>query len=399
VRAGEAARLRVRADGYVGAELTFSISNAPRHGTAVVTDDSPFDSAEITYTPQPGDRGADSFVVAASDGEVVSQPATIHVEVIKRFVPWLEVNKNPGGLASVIGLGPEHGATPDMSRIDHCLAGIEVWSHVTDTAIVTTARDTMEKLQLFPELMARRPSGFTIIGGVKTSAYIPGAAPFVPAEYDFADEAAWALIAAHASAIVAATGINIVVLENEGATQPYREGLAPVDYEKLKHSLAPLAAGGIEFWWYMPQITYDTPEFPDGFAQKSAFVAAIAEVLPGSKFNTIYTGFFDWVGHGFVEPYRDAMIDVVGLENMNEMLYVTIDGYMGDRYYYNVGEALDALRTVLPLENLNVIYTGSNNWIPAAREFSTLLPHLSGAQAGLIFCEKVTCRRAIDDSG
>ncbi|MCH7987609.1 MAG: HEAT repeat domain-containing protein, partial [Planctomycetes bacterium] len=341
--------ITLRGSAETDTELTFSISTAPRQGTLGTIGNSQGQTATVVYTPNLGFRGTDTFEVVATDGIGESQRTTITVEVMKRFIPWLELNNNLGD-------------------IEDSLIGINIWSQVTDTVIITTSRATLENRLLYPELVAGSPANVRIIGGIKTSDYIPGAVPAIVDEYDFADRDAWTLIAQHARQIVEVTGTNIIVLENETAAHLYHAGHATIDYDKLKESLLPLADTGIEFWWYLPQVNYDTPGFPDRLLETTAFVTAIIDVLPGTKFNTLYTSFRGWKGHGLIEPYRIAMMGLVGLENMNEMLYVTQDGYLGDRYYYNTAQATEQIREVLPTENVNIVYTGASNWVTVAEE-------------------------------
>ena len=355
--------ITLRGSAETDTELTFSISAAPRQGTLGTINNSRSQTATVIYTPNLGFRGTDTFEVVATDGIGESQRTTITVEVMKRFIPWLELNNNLGD-------------------IEDSLIGINIWSQVTDTVIITTSRATLENRLLYPELVAGSPANVRIIGGIKTSDYIPGAVPAVVDEYDFADRDAWTLIAQHARQIVEVTGTNIIVLENETAAHLYHAGQATIDYDKLKESLLPLADTGIEFWWYLPQVNYDTPGFPGRLLETTAFVTAIIDVLPGTKFNTLYASFRGWKGHGLIEPYRIAMMGLVGLENMNEMLYVTQDGYLGDRYYYNTAQATEQIREVLPTENVNIVYTGASNWVTVAEEFADLLPPLAAPIRG-----------------
>ncbi|WP_374663339.1 tandem-95 repeat protein [Ramlibacter sp.] len=59
-----------------GDALTPAIVNGPLHGTVTLNADGTF-----TYQPDANYSGADSFTYTVSDGELVSQPATIHVTV------------------------------------------------------------------------------------------------------------------------------------------------------------------------------------------------------------------------------------------------------------------------------------------------------------------------------
>lgn len=61
-----------------GAGLSYTLVDAPRHGTVAIESD----GARFTYTPQENRIGSDSFTYAAVDGEGnISQPATVHITV------------------------------------------------------------------------------------------------------------------------------------------------------------------------------------------------------------------------------------------------------------------------------------------------------------------------------
>jgi len=372
-----AVRLALEASDAGNADLTFTVASGPRHGAVGAIESRGRRSASLIYTPVPGFRGTDTFTVSANNGHAASPPATVTVRVAKKPVPWLELNSNPLGQVSELGVGQPQGSQTGWTVLDYFLAGLQHWAEVTDLAIVTTSRLRLDRQDLFPLLMHQRPPTVRIIGGLKSSEFVPGAAPFVAANYDFADPAAWRIIADHARAIVQATGANVVVLENETAVRPYHEGRATIDYQRLTSSLAPLAATGIEFWWYLPQIGYNIPEFPDRLAQTTQFVDAVNQALPTCRFITLYTSFSRWRGHSLVEPYRNAMIEHVGLPRMNEMLYVTESGYINDRYYYQPAELIPQLDNVLPVGNLNVVYPGLRDWILVAENFTSLLPPLA----------------------
>lgn len=372
------ATVRLTLDGR-GAEemdLTFAITGPPRHGTLGPVDNSRLHSAFVTYTPDTGYRGMDGFQFSASHEGVTSNESTITLEVMKRFAPWVEFNKPPLHSADIL-YGPEHGIQPGWTFLDYYLAGIEEWSEVTSSVVVITIRRRLEADSPFPALMRRKPSNLKIIPGIKTAHYIPGAVPVDLGAYDFADRSAWQLIATHARQIVSVTGTNIVALENETATHPYHALGAPIDYDRLRDSLGVLADTGIEFWWYLPEVDYDTPNFPNREEETTRFVETVIQALPQSKFRTLYTGFSGWEGHHLTEPWRRAMMDLVGLQNMNETLYTTVSGYIGERYYYKPAEALTQLRDVLPSDNVNIIWPGGSDWLNVAREFVDRLPPLA----------------------
>jgi len=369
--------LTLTASGSPETDLTFTVASLPRHGTVGPVDNSALRSASVVYTPDDGYRGMDSFEVLVSDGVSSSEPATITIEVMKLFAPWVEFNGHPMLPAANLDYGPEEGAEPGWTLMDYVAAGLEEWAPLTRTAIVTTRKERLEQRNLYPALMQRKPRGMTIIGGIKTSTYLPGVFPFDAETYDFADSAGWQLIAEHAELVAADTGVNITVLENEGAITPFLAGVSGVDLERFRQALQPLSETGVEFWWYLPQVASDAPEFPDRLDRTTEMVTIIKEVLPQSKFATIYASFAAWAGHRLIEPYRNAMVDLVGLPNLTELMYVTPSGWMGGQYYYDTAEAVEGLRTVLPPDNLNLIYPGATQFINLARDLRVMLPPLA----------------------
>ncbi|WP_415283121.1 Ig-like domain-containing protein [Candidatus Nitrososphaera sp. FF02] len=64
-----------------GDELTFSITDAPEHGTLSGT------SPNLVYTPAPGYSGDDSLEFAAYDGEEYSDPGTVDITVLAANSP------------------------------------------------------------------------------------------------------------------------------------------------------------------------------------------------------------------------------------------------------------------------------------------------------------------------
>jgi hypothetical protein len=62
-----------------GDELTFSISTAPAHGSL---EDLDSESGTVTYVPDAGYSGTDSFEFVVSDGESDSEPATVGITIV-----------------------------------------------------------------------------------------------------------------------------------------------------------------------------------------------------------------------------------------------------------------------------------------------------------------------------
>jgi hypothetical protein len=249
--------------------------------------------------------------------------------------------------------------------LDYCLDGLVIWADVTDQAIVSTKPGKV--LSVYPQLMARKPPNLSIIGGLKTY-ILQGAAPGDARPYDFADPDGWRRIAREARQIVEITGVNIVVLESETAWQPFQQGKAAIDFEKLRKSLAPLRETGIQFWWNPIRIKPNTPEFPDRQEQTTQLVRAIADALPNCVFLTSYTAWRDWKSDRRSEAtLRRKMRDLLGQSRMQERLLVTVDGRVGKKRAYTPKEALNMIAE-LPGEIINVYPTGSN-WVDVARKF------------------------------
>ena len=64
-----------------GQNLTFSIVSGPAHGSLGPIDNSPVNSATVTYTPAANYFGADSFTFSASDGLTQSPPAMATISI------------------------------------------------------------------------------------------------------------------------------------------------------------------------------------------------------------------------------------------------------------------------------------------------------------------------------
>jgi Bacterial Ig domain len=66
-----------------GDALTFSIATPPEHGTLSGT------APDVTYTPDPGFGGPDSFAFIVNDGELDSEPAVVNITI--KFVVYVPV--------------------------------------------------------------------------------------------------------------------------------------------------------------------------------------------------------------------------------------------------------------------------------------------------------------------
>ena len=86
--AGTAVAVTLSATDVETCELAFSMASAPAHGTLSASSDVPCaagspntDTAQVTYTPNPGFSGTDTFTYRASDGTATSAAATVTITV------------------------------------------------------------------------------------------------------------------------------------------------------------------------------------------------------------------------------------------------------------------------------------------------------------------------------
>jgi|GEM_PF-3896800 len=371
VALGTSARLTMTGEAGSTTDLTFSLATAPKHGSLGPFDNRDLHAATALYTPQPGFEGTDVFEFRVSDGVTESAPAEVTVTVAKLLVPWVEINA-PTSPATDF-LSADDGAQPGMTMLDYCLLGIESWAQVTDTIIVTTMPG--QSKHLYPELMRRIPPGVRIIGGLKTTR-LPGGSPGDERPYDFADPTEWAVIADEAKEIATQTGFNSVLLENETALRPYTLGDKRIDFDRLATSLSILRASGVTYWWNLPRILPDIPEFTDRDASTTQFVSTIADALPSSVFLGGYTAWFDW---RYQLELRSTMQGILGEDRIQERMLVTPDGFHRtaefEKRCYTPAEAIDRLPD-LTGDAANV-FPGVENWVHVGQTFANTLPHLA----------------------
>ncbi len=377
---GVAGRLTLLASNPDHDDLTFTIVNGPLHGTLGPIDNSGSDRATIVYTPQAGYEGDDTFIFEVSDGTSTSNTATVTLTVNKVILPWLEINL-PRWDATEFYTEQE-GAEPGMTLLDFGLVGIEHWGKVTNQVLITTLSGQID--HLYPEMMERKPPHVKIFGGVKPF-NLPGVAPYDPETYDFADPEGWSALAQIARQIVEMTGNNVFVLENETPLEPFHDGLEEIDLEKLKISLLPLRDTGIKVWWNLPRILENSPQFPNRRQETARFVGAIAEALPDCVFFTAYPAWYGWRDNQETVALSREMIEMVGLDRMQDRLLVTLDGYWNlspgvSKRCYTVTESLIEMRDLPP--GLMNVYPGGPRWILVARGFADALPPLVESLGG-----------------
>lgn len=354
-----------------GASPGFRVLLPPTHGSLGPITVGPNQPGTVVYTPPLGFEGEDRFEFVVDDGVSTSPPGVVTIRVAKLLAPWIEVNA-PTDLASDRYTAAQ-GAEPGMTMVDYCLAGLEHWSTVTDTVFVSTMPG--QSGHLYPELMRRKPPHIRIIGGLKT-VRLPGGMPEDTRPFNFADADEWLAIGAEAEDIVRYTGMTTVLLENETALGRFTFGEVSIDYTQLHNALGALRGNGVQFWWNLPRLLPDIPEFPDRLSESTAFVATIADALPDSVFLGGYTAWYDW---RFQLELRDTMRAMLGDSRIQERLLVTPDGYFHlidlDKRSFTPSEAIERT-TALTGTSAN-IYPGVENWILVGESFATLLPPLA----------------------
>lgn len=288
----------------------------------------------------------------------------------KTLIPWVEINVPLRPLKEV---HPELGTDrPPMQVREYALEGLRAWSKVTDVAIITTAPG--QAPHLYPWLMQNRPPGMRIIGGLKTYT-LPGTRAGDDRAYDFADPDGWKEIAAESREIVRATGVNIVLLENETALNAFHTCAAEIDFDRLARSLAALRETGIEFWWYFPTILLNSEACPNREERTEKFVRSVAAAMPDARFLPGFTCWKGWESTREAE-LRRKMIEITGLDRFREHFLVRTEGFIAygpkKKPCYTARETLEQVRK-LPGDQF-ILYPGALQWVTMAREFAMLSP-------------------------
>lgn len=314
------------------------------------------------------------LTVTDSGGLSSNDSAMVNISLRDMIVPWSEFNIPFADVTQEpLNLLPQDGAVPGLLLRDFCLEGLEYWSQATDRVIITTRDGQLQNL--YPYLMANKPPSVQIIGGTKTFT-LPGSAHYNPATYDFADGPGWEFIAQEVQRIAQITGVPIVVLDNETSLMPFHQGLEEIDLEKLKESLKPLRDTGIEIWMWLPMVVRNYSLMPDQMSRTIPLVIAVRDALPNCKFLTPYKAWYDWNFDSQVAA-RNAMIDLVGLEKMQEGLYISRTGI------WDYPEPEEDLRCYSPEESLVMaqqangemtrVYMTQADWIVVGQRFANLL--------------------------
>lgn len=292
----------------------------------------------------------------------------------RQIMLWFEINAPAAPLKEIF---PELSAgRKDQLLRDYAVDVIKTWSPSVDTFIVSTRPGQVQSL--YPFLMKKKPEGTRIIGGLKTYT-LSGCSPDDKRPYDFADAEGWKRIAKESIEIVRATGVPIVLFENQTALTPFHDENKPIDLVKLKESLKALKETDIEFWWNLPQILENHAGSPHQEDRTSALLQAVAEALPNAKFVTGFTAWQGWETHHTKEKERrETMTRIVGRERMIDNLLLGHDGYWNysptrksSRRCYTSAEAVVELSK---LPGPVTIYPDSYSWMIMGEEFARLRP-------------------------
>jgi hypothetical protein len=363
--------------------LRFEVVNRPRAGSLTAIQSTSPLTAHAVYTPATGFKGTDSFKLRATDGQSLAAEATFTLEVKPLLVPWIEVNNPTRPALDVVS--EADGARPGMTQLDFALAGLETWGRVTDKAIISTTPGNAR--HLYPGLMARKPAHLRIIGGLKTY-NLPGARKSDPQPFEFAHRPTWQQLADESREIVAVTGFNRVLFEQETALDKYHTGQATIDYSLIRDAFQPLRETGIEFWWYFPSVLDNTALFPARWAHTTIFVRTVATHSPSSIFAGGSTGWYHWKNNRRLEvDRRDFMAGLVGQSSTRDSFFVRPEGYMYSEGVqvrcYTPTEAVAELNTLTVVGTRDVgvgevmIYPGATGWLKTAEGFVSILPPLA----------------------
>jgi len=230
--------IRLSAEQTPGDEPSFRVKQSPAHGQLGEIASYPGFFATVTYFPATDYSGSDSFTYVVAQGEKESQPAMVEIAVL---VPG-PVTQPPAGAAGELYWPWEVKLVPWFElnyledwRKDMCVHGMQEWSRVTDTVIISTIQG---RSYIYQELRERVPN-IRIIPGMKTKELLDR----------FDSLQGWQRVAEEVSAVLEATGEHTLLLENESAMRPYIEGEYEIDPAQLRVALAQLP-DGIEYLWY-----------------------------------------------------------------------------------------------------------------------------------------------------
>lgn len=245
--------------------------------------------------------------------------------------------------------------SPRVAEVGDAVEALTIWD--TETAIATTRIEYLRNL--YDGLAGRTPGEMQIIGGFKTFSVLP----------TYSNPEGWERIAGAALDVAAMTGIPIVLLDNETALAEYHRGEAPINLDELAESLNPLAATGLLFWWYQPEILDDDERFPNRLEQTRWLVATVAAAVPRSIFSMGYAAWNGWeLNERDVIARRNATIALIGADRVQDRLFVTADGLFGrnNKRCHTPAEAHELSSSLIgPV----IYYPGSGDWLSTGRAY------------------------------
>lgn len=237
---------------------------------------------------------------------------------------------------------------------DRVVEGLRIWRKVADTAIVSTMPG---RAALYPKLRERVP-GMRIIPGLKTMDLLPR----------FDSVKGWRRVAEEVSAILAAGGERVVLLENEVAIKAFVDGAQPLNLDRLRQGLA-LLPGDVAYLWY--------PSIYGHEQDKRSRCAEVCRVVAETLLNVRLLD-QRYQGRRAVSDRAriaaDAILKSISRRPTLPMLY-----FYGSEHSYTfwrdeqVHEALGYVRKDWGDEADVVLYPGLKRWVEAARSLSQRL--------------------------
>jgi len=269
----------------------------------------------------------------ARGGETNVLVTAIKRPTVPRLIPWVEAN------------------VADDAQIQYVAEGLRVWSYITDTAVVSTGPG---KAELFPRLRAAVP-GLRLIPGLKTSPRL------VPLGAD--SLLGWQLVALDIDELVAATGENLVLLENESAFEGYLVRGAILDLGQLRAALAALPPN-VDLYWY-PGVSVQGDAL---VRQRSRELTAVVAGAVRCRFVDLSYADPSW--HQW-PPSILARQELARLSNRIPvpLLYV---GVIGDWLYWDEVDIRTALRELRDYPAA-LVYPGLARWIDSAEALKAAL--------------------------
>ncbi|MCL2330573.1 MAG: thrombospondin type 3 repeat-containing protein, partial [Phycisphaerae bacterium] len=305
--------------------------------------DDEFDNCPWLPNPNQADSDGDGW------GDACGQQVVPYVVISSPNTP---VNK----LLPPVDNVPVDGTEGGVSEIEFCRRGLKQWGRVTRTAIVVVAPSGLAS-DPYGYLMAQKPPGLRIIGGINTGNILRGCDPYSASIWNFSDPAGWQNIALMARGITQKTGNNIVVLDNTSALLHWYtdNNNLTINAGVLKSALAPLNDTGFEFWWNCPQVMANVAGIPQRQQRTVELIRTIRAAVPKSRFITTYMSPLSGPTTTDI-LLRNIMIqEVGGLENLFDS--------RGASY------TSPPLPEFVPRRNMVCYMPGEAKWVSSGRKF------------------------------